>query len=199
MSPKVLFEVSARTVQSGVVKFNDAKINFGGGWVNKQELFDVNITRIYYISFSIGVDIGESNKDITAYVNINNHRKNCAVKFSGQSREKRLMDTISRGCLLLLNETNMVSLAINTAKHDEIYFSSCGITSFRGFLYSPLHNVKVTWSVHNSNQSVQTFKNNMLHFTEVLVNTDDVWNTTTNSISITISGAYYHGGCGFFC
>ena len=188
MSPLVIFEVS--TALRDLVSFNNVNINIGSGWARYSQKFIVNITGLYYFTFSISIKASENNKNFTAYLNTSNHNIYCTVKFSGQSHYTEfVMDTLNRGCLLLLNETDEVSLAI--ANEDVVYTLPCGVTSFRGFLYSPLHNVKVAWSVHNSSNLVKTLKKNTLHLTEVLVNTNGVWNTTTNSIGITISGVYY--------
>ena len=147
--------------------------------------FTINATGIYYITFTI---VPKLNAATTAYLRTNTKNHLCSVKFPNLNHYNDF-DMMSRGCLLFMNTSEQLSLFIsqlNTKSSDW----SCELTSVRGFLYSPYHNNKVAWSVHSSSE-LKPKINATLQFTEILVNTDNVWNKTTNSITVTTSGLYY--------
>ena len=84
-----------------------------------------------------------------------------------------------------------------------VYGSGVWLT-FKGFLYTPSHQLQICWSVHSTAAEVtennlncisQTpdmcqLKNN-LTFDTVALNLGNVWSTTTNEAIISVKGLYY--------
>ncbi len=64
------------------------------------------------------------------------------------------------------------------------------MSSFKGFLYSPIHGVKVAWAAHSVAASGGV--NVIMTFPYVYVNVGNAWQTSTNqSAVIPVAGTYY--------
>lgn len=66
------------------------------------------------------------------------------------------------------------------------------MSSFKGFLYSPSHRVRVVWAVHTTKQFfTNSGGSNDVSFETVAVNVGDAWNAASNHTVIPVAGTYY--------
>ena len=95
------------------------------------------------------------------------------------------VETVSRTTMVNLFFRDTVSISLNGG---ELYSDSSYQTSFMGFLYEPINNVrKVAWSVHNDNN---VRSNDPVEFHYVLVNEGSGWYANHRFITPE-SGVYY--------
>jgi hypothetical protein len=92
------------------------------------------------------------------------------------------LDVASRGCLLALT-------AGSTAKMYVYNSALNGMSTFRGFLYSPARSDPVAWSIH-ANGSFN-IASGPVPFDTVVVNSGLVWQAATYTVSVPITGTYY--------
>ena len=179
MSTLVAFEVCS-TKLTGNGAFDAIVYNYGNAWNNATQSFTAPVTGIYYFSLSLGVPATTKvwNRFEIGYTDY------CDIEIYSILHDG--LDVISRGCLLSLNAGNILDITWFYTNGDSSYSQ----TSFRGFLYSPTHGVKVAWSVHNS--GYVTGSGLAMSFPNVYVNVPStVWQSSTNKVIIPVSGTYY--------
>ena len=75
------------------------------------------------------------------------------------------------------------------------------LLSFKGFMYAPLRQLPIAWSVHAKNNEYPFTcdahitdycrKIANITFNKISVNVGDVWSSTTNEVIISVRGLYY--------
>ena len=160
--------------------FDVVNINTGNGWSQKSNGFIAPITGIYYFSFSFGANASKAvwgNIYVGTYTFCDN-------------RGPGILNTelYSRGCLIHV-EAGVIVRAMTRSENSTVYNSTYNEASFKGFLYSPVQELSVAWSVHY-NSSFNGFTGTV-QFPLVLVNSRNVWSTMGNNVTIPIAGTYY--------
>ena len=152
-------------------------INIGGGWFREQNCFIASKAGIYYFSASVGI------KNIAKiFFSVNQSLPHCAFEVTNANDR----EITSRGCLLKLEDGNRISLTIYSFEN---VVNNLGVTSFRGFFYTPPKKDLIAWSLH-INKDIQTTQNFTLKFDVTLVDTLNVWNKSSNELCIPVSGRY---------
>ena len=179
MSPSIIFEVY--TTPSKNYGFFDAEVfNIGNAWSNASQTFTAPVSGIYYFSYSFGVP---ATTKVWNYPSLSGSYY-CDVEMYDVIHAG--LDIISRGCLMNLTAGHTVGIAYKYSAGDSSYSES----SFRGFLYSPAHGVKVAWSVHNS--GYVSGNGSAMSFPVTLVNLPTtVWRSSSNTVTIPVNGTYY--------
>jgi hypothetical protein len=149
-------------------------LNIGNGWSVAGQYFMAPVTGTYYFSYSSG-SIG--NVWLNIIVGSTQYCDNEIYVSHGNG-----LDVASRGCLLALT-------AGSTAKMYVYQPASSGMSTFRGFLYSPAQGDSVAWSVHAS--GIFSIANGPVPFDTVVVNSGLVWQAASYTVSIPVTGTYY--------
>ena len=156
--------------------FYQENINIGGGWSQKENCFIASEAGIYYFSASVVI------KNIAKIYFSVNRSLHCAFEVTNADDK----DLASRGCLLKLENRNSLSLKIDNFEN---VADDYGVTSFRGFFYTPTKRDLIAWSLHINND-IQAIRNITLKFDVTLVDTLNVWNKNSNELRIPVSGRY---------
>lgn len=142
MSPLIMFDVYCSRNSGGQTPvFDVISYNYGNGWSNCSQAFIAPQAGIYYFGISAGVL--QSPNSVTGDFQVSGAAVHYCL-FDLDNNHNGL-DLISRGCLLPLNASDVVSVHWRYSGIDTSY----GETSLRGFLYSPIHGQQVAWSLHN--------------------------------------------------
>ena len=181
MSPLIAFEVYAsQSAASQSNVFDETVFNYGNAWSQYNQEFTAPISGIYYFSLSVGVTASNLGwNSIAAY-------DTCELDLFDSHHTG--IDLISGSCMMYITATQTVSIYWNilTDGMDSSYFE----TTFRGFLYSPVHGMQVAWSVHNTN--IVSGSGSAMAFPKVFVTEPpSIWQNSTNTITIPVSGIYY--------
>ena len=180
MSSFIAFEVY-KTTAVPLQSFYQTVFNYGNAWNNATQLFKAPQAGIYYFSISVGVLA--TTMGWNAFLVVPDNKYACSLEI--YSKDHNGPDIISRGCLLQLALGQ--SLKIDWLFDTDLSYSQ---TSFRGFLYSPISGIQVAWSVHNKNTVIGSGP--AMSFPIVRVNVpSSVWQISSNSILIPVSGLYY--------
>ena len=95
------------------------------------------------------------------------------------------LEFASRGCLVQLKNGDTIQFYQDNYMQEENYNYndvSYQETAFRGFLYSPSHQISIAWSVHiDGSVSVA---GDRLVFSELLVNVGNCWRADNNQVKL---------------
>ena len=183
MSPLIAFEVYASQSAASLSNvFDKTVFNYGDAWSQSSQEFTAPMSGIYYFSLSVGLFANVEGWNTIAGYNT------CELELFDMSHTG--IDLISGSCMMYVQASQTVSIYWNsptvTAGIDSSYFE----TSFRGFLYSPVHGMQVAWSVHNTD--IVTGSGSAMLFPNVLVTIpSSIWQSSINTITIPVSGVYY--------
>ena len=159
--------------------FDIVSINRGNGWSPSSNAFIAPVTGIYYFSFSFGVQPNQGG--LWGYIQIGS-----TIVCSSAVLDTDLvgLDLSSRGCLLSVKSGDL----IKAISHNSMSDSSYAETTFKGFLYSPLGDVSVAWSIHSSGN---IHGSGFIAFEQVFINLGGAWSNTSHSVTIPATGTYY--------
>ena len=182
MSPLVLFEVIGLRLNAvSKATYTIISVDEGNGWSYNDNNFVAKTTGVYYFSATIFIN---TLKKMQAYFSVNNSYFCTLVYFDTAFYE--YIDTVSRGCLLSLQKNDKVTLTIDKRNYDAVKGAY-----LRGFFYSPRHDIKIAWSLHND-QNVSSFQNTTVEFNRVLLSPNNAtWNSDSKILTISISGVYF--------
>ena len=153
-------------------------VDAGNGWDENRNVFIVPVSGIYFLSFTT-----MSNEDARHRVEIQvNQVPLMAVSLTNTQQH---MDTNSNSVLASLSTGDIVRAFISQGS----VYSFCDGVSFMGFLYEPIHGIKVAWSVHRTTSAVGPLE--PVSFDYVMVNVGCSWNNASSSVTVPVSGVYY--------
>ena len=164
------------------LNFNVTNFNIGNAWNRRTNTFIAPCAGVYVFSVSFSVPSG-TNNGVYVYVNSAIHQR---VLITSTLHNGFIMTGKTFAIDFSAGET--VYLDSHRPTNNQLYSDNYYIMSFAGFLYEPLNNPKVIWSVHgNSSISGQ---NSLLPFDVVSVNVGNGWNKATNRFVVPYAGVY---------
>lgn len=186
-SQGIYFRVSSTNSQinaSEAMPLEKLVINYGGGWDHRQHYFTAPRSGIYYFGFS-SASLPNTVHDVWLLVNGEIEARSFIAGnlFPGT-------DTSSQSILLWLEVGDIVQLYNGFGN---VYSDHNYQMSLQGFLYEPVHRVKVAWTL-----GFPFFQETYLYgplsnvnFTEVILNQGLAWNKESATLTIPVSGIYY--------
>jgi hypothetical protein len=170
---QIAFEVYS-TAPTFTGTFENIVLNIGNGWSVAGQFFMAPVTGTYYFSYSSG---STGYVWLTIIVGSTQYCDNEIYTYHGNG-----LDVASRGCLLALTAGSTAKMYVYTSALN-------GMSTFRGFLYSPAQGDPVAWSVHASGSF--NIASGPVPFDTVVVNSGLVWQAASYTVSIPITGTYY--------
>ena len=196
ITPLVAFHVAlatSLTSNSSVVPvpFEKVIVNEGDGWNPVTYKFSPPVAGIYYFSFGTAT-ISNSKAEMDLLINGVSH----FVAAIWETSLHNNLETCRTTTLLNLLTTDDIFCGTVHAGH---YFegNSNNQNYFMGFLYNPTLSEKIAWNVAHS--SSFTGPLDYVQYDKVHVNEGGVWNSTTNSANILVSGLYIVDLSSYFC
>jgi hypothetical protein len=184
MSPIVAFSVynTLATVMPAYYQpfpFPDISVNEGNAWNPSTNTFVTPITGVYILSFSTGaLPVVPAGFNLVVNGSVLYNADVLDFNHTG-------IDLTSRSVVLSLTLGQSVWI---TANGSVSYSDSTMLTTFKGILYSPVHNTLVAWAVH-STAFLSGISNLTMPFNIVALNLGNAWNGST--INIRVAGTYY--------
>ena len=181
IQPLIGFSVTSNLgmTGSGVVQFNGILVNLGNGWNRSTNKFVAPINGTYFLSLCTftaqystqRVQIQVNSQPLVEITVLD------SIQYS---------DTFSNAFLKQLSQNDevqayLVSGAINNFNVDA--------TNFIGFLYEPIHGMKVAWSVHRTTSATGPLE--PVSFDYVMTNLGGGWNSNNHEFVSPMSGIYY--------
>ena len=182
MQPLVAFSVAsvdASYAAPRVLPFNIVHVNQGFSWNCSANEFVVTVDGIYFMSLNSFSYMSASHR-IEIQINQN------PLAMITVDNAQQFGDTFSNSFLVPLSTNDVVRAYLRSGI---ITSSSCYNVSFIGFLYEPIHAMKVAWSVHRTTSAVGPLE--PVSFDYVMVNVGYGWNVANNSFTAPVSGVYY--------
>ena len=174
----MIFEVHCSST-SFTGTFDVTVINIGNGWVSSSNNFLVPVSGVYYFSYSFGVPSATS-----IWMNLLAGAANYYCDSIIWETTRNGLDTVSRGCLLSLTSGTTVKAVLLTGSADSSYAQA----TFRGFLYSPIQGVRVSWSVH---YDASFSGSGIFPYNVIYVNVGNAWSTSNFRVTTPTAGIYY--------
>ena len=182
MQPLVAFSVTRALYfnygQSNMI-FDTVLVNQSSGWNSKQNRFIAPVSGIYFMSLVV---IVYESKVVVIEIQIN---ENPLSVINGNNLYQNVA-SYSNSFLVPLSINDNVTIYLRS---DNFGNFLCNGVNFIGFLYEPVHGVKVAWSVHRTTGAVGPLE--PVNFDYVMVNIGYGWNNVSNTFSVPISGVYY--------
>ena len=192
MKPLIAFKVYQSSLASSPnnsvaapFPFDTIVLNEGEGWNVDEYKFVAPYSGVYVVSFSTACEIGWASKfnlivDGTVLYNA-----------EGSNTLHGRVDTASRTVPVSLKQGQKIWISSNGLQSSSDIYQ---MSSFKGFLYSPVHEINIVWSVHTQTQLNATeASSNYMGFELVDVNIGNVWQSTKNQSIIPVTGIYFIG------
>ena len=181
MSPVIAFCAgrSYALTSTGKVDYTNTLVNVGNAWNPTIDTFIAPRSGIYVFSVSYGVQASQS-CNLLIYVN-----DVMAYEMINTDTVHNGYDTLSRTFAVSLLVNNTVYAFLNNGV---MYSDNAYQTSFAGFLYEPLNERKVIWSVYRTNTVNGQY--NPFPFDAVDINIGNGWNSATNVFVAPYAGVY---------
>ena len=164
------------------VPFTCIVLNEGNGWNPFSYKFVSPVTGIYIFSYSTASAAG-----IQSLFNL--------VIDNSILYNVEISDTSHPG---IASSSRSVPVSINkgqsvwiTGNGQQSYGDQYHLSSFKGFLYSPVHRIQVVWSVHNTAAGNCITDSYNIPFELVHVNVGNAWQSDQNQVVIPVAGIYY--------
>ena len=191
------------------IQFSNILLNQGNCWNTEKHAFISPIEGIFLISASLDV----TKKALVMVEILSSSVTNTDKQQPLRNGEKSLV-TVSRNHPLILHrsfqhtditQTVSGSAVVQLVTNDSLMISTeaeyenlIDKISFKGFLYAPLNNNSVAWSVRlrveNKQQQIESFDDIMLSGIisyEIFSNANDAFNNKTNLLVLPTDGVYY--------
>jgi hypothetical protein len=184
MSPQVYFSVQCTysIVASDMkIVFDRVLVNAGSAWNKATNTFTAPYTGNCFFSVTAAVATGNG---ATILLFVNSVGKGLAYDRPASSHNGTV---IARGAVMLSLSINDV---VSFQSSGTLYSTTDGLINAQGFYYSPVggNATAVAWSIeHYSGFSGPT---TVLKFGKLIVNIQNVWNTTSNKATIPAAGMY---------
>ena len=183
-SPNNSLASSPNNTVAAPFPFVTVVLNEGEGWNAVQYKFVAPYSGVYVFSYSTSCEVGwatEFNLVIDGRVLYN----------------AEVSDTLHGGV-----DTASRTVPVSLKKGQKVWITSNGLqsssdiyqmSSFKGFLYSPIHGINVVWSVHTLTQLFVASGGGSsdMGFEIVAVNVGNVWQSSKNQSIIPVTGTYY--------
>ena len=172
---------SPYTLNGSTIPLENLQINIGQIWDSCTNRVVVPQTGYYFLSWS------------SASLPNTVHRVRLLV--NGECLGKTMIyggyydgnDVSSQTLILKLNASDVVTLHLYDGS---VYSDSNYQTSLIAFLYEPKHGADIAWTLTVPDETF-LYGPTTVNFTNIYLNKGNVWNSTTMSVKIPISGVYY--------
>ena len=164
------------------VPFTNIVLNEGNGWNSSSYKFVVPVTGVYIFSYSTASTAG-----VPSLFNLvidNNILYNAEIS-----------DTAHPG---IVSSSRSVPVSVIqgqsvwiTGNGKQSYGNQYQLSSFKGFLYSPVHKINVVWSVHTTTAGNCIWNNLNIPFALIHVNIGNAWQSGQSQVVIPVAGIYY--------
>ena len=187
MDPLIAFNVyqneTIMTPNSSLpVPFTNIVLNEGNGWSSSFYKFVSPVTGIYIFSYSTA-----STKGFQSLFNlvIDN-----TILYNVEISDTSHPGIVSSSRSVPINITQGQSVWI-TGNGKQSYGNQYQLPSFKGFLYSPVHGMKVVWSVHTTAAGNCNWNGLNIPFELIHVNVGNAWQSGQSQVVIPMAGIYY--------
>ena len=194
LSPLIAFDVQLTydyatdsSTEDLVVNFNRVILNLGNSYHISNNTFIVPLSGAYFFSITTPNKI---------QMTVNNQSM-LAVCVCDDKHGEAIGS--GRGSVMVsLNKDDAVrAMVMHTGLN--VTGNPYGLTSFRGFLYSPLFQLQTAWSVARSVLQSYSGPINYLPHNIVFTNINEPWRSTLNKVIIPITGTYFIDLTSYLC
>ena len=179
IQPLIGFSVTSGSYMTGpnYIEFDKILVNHGNGW--KRNRFIVPVSGTYFLSLCTFTN-GYTKQRMQ--IDINN---NPLVEVTVSDAEQ-WSDTFSNTFLKQLSQSDEVRVYLLSGSIGNNDFDA---TNFIGFLYEPVHEIKVVWSVHRTTNATGSLE--PVSFDYIMTNIGGGWNSINHEFVAPINGIYY--------
>ncbi len=183
MQPLVGFSVTSAPSKTfsapSLISFAIVDVNQGDGWNTTLDEFITPTSGIYFISLTTTSQIS-SVHDVQIQVN---EQPIISVKV-----DHNMQATDTHNSAFLVSLTTNDTLRAYVVSGNVWNYKLNGLTLI-GFLYEPVHGIKVAWSVFRTTPAIGPLE--PVDFDYVMVNIGCGWNNVTSTFTTPVSGVYY--------
>ena len=145
----------------------------------------------YFISFSVAMRTYSSSSYIRTFLRVGLYYTIRSMIYLGSSTSNYENDIASNSILLPLRQGDIVDLTHESESSYDHYSDEHYQTALLGFLYEPVHGYKIAWSATCAATTTFTGPIAAFPFNLEWLNDGGVWNTSSYTGIIPVSGIYW--------